>query len=134
MKIHLDFALYVNIFTVYYMFVYVVEYAEFLHKKGAAFQDFDAVRKEIESETDRMTGTNKGISNVPINLRVYSPHGKSIDGWTDRQTDRMTGTNRGISNVPINLRVYSLKVSIKTDGQADRREQRKEYQMFPSAR
>ena len=33
------------------------------------------VRKEIEDETDRMTGSNKGISSIPINLRVYSPHG-----------------------------------------------------------
>lgn len=39
------------------------------------FSDFDAVRKEIEDETDRATGKNKGISNIPINLRVYSPHG-----------------------------------------------------------
>lgn len=23
-----------------------------------------------------MTGSNKGISNIPINLRVYSPNGK----------------------------------------------------------
>jgi replication fork clamp-binding protein CrfC len=23
---------------------------------------------------DRLSGTNKGISNTPINLRVYSPH------------------------------------------------------------
>jgi len=53
----------------------IVEYAEFLHCKGRVFSDFDAVRKEIEDETDRATGKNKGISNVPINLRVYSPHG-----------------------------------------------------------
>ena len=33
-------------------------------------------RKEIEDETDRVTGSNKGISNLPINLRVYSPHGQ----------------------------------------------------------
>ncbi|KAK2155438.1 hypothetical protein LSH36_240g01023 [Paralvinella palmiformis] len=32
------------------------------------------VRKEIEDETERVTGGNKGISNIPINLRVYSPH------------------------------------------------------------
>ncbi|XP_061655904.1 dynamin-1a isoform X4 [Phyllopteryx taeniolatus] len=50
------------------------EYAEFLHCKGKKFTDFDEVRQEIEAETDRMTGANKGISPVPINLRVYSPH------------------------------------------------------------
>lgn len=52
------------------------EYGEFLHCKGKKFQDFDAIMKEIEDETDRVTGSNKGISNLPINLRVYSPHGK----------------------------------------------------------
>ncbi|XP_034459177.1 dynamin-1a isoform X9 [Hippoglossus hippoglossus] len=50
------------------------EYAEFLHCKGKKFVDFDEVRQEIEAETDRITGANKGISSVPINLRVYSPH------------------------------------------------------------
>lgn len=52
------------------------EYAEFLHCKGKKFTDFEEVRLEIEAETDRVTGTNKGISPVPINLRVYSPHGE----------------------------------------------------------
>ncbi|XP_058472975.1 dynamin-1a isoform X1 [Solea solea] len=50
------------------------EYAEFLHCKGKKFTDFDEVRQEIEAETDRATGANKGISPVPINLRVYSPN------------------------------------------------------------
>lgn len=55
------------------------EYAEFLHCKGKKFTDFEEVRLEIEAETDRVTGTNKGISPVPINLRVYSPHGE--EAW-----------------------------------------------------
>ncbi|KAM4584662.1 dynamin-2-like isoform 4-T4 [Odontesthes bonariensis] len=50
------------------------EYAEFLHCKGRKFVDFDEVRMEIEAETDRLTGSNKGISPIPINLRVYSPN------------------------------------------------------------
>ncbi|KAG9470786.1 hypothetical protein GDO78_016724 [Eleutherodactylus coqui] len=50
------------------------EYAEFLHCKSKKFTDFEEVRLEIEAETERATGTNKGISPVPINLRVYSPH------------------------------------------------------------
>lgn len=37
---------------------------------------FDAIRKEIEDDTDKITGNNKGISNLPINLRVHSPNGK----------------------------------------------------------
>lgn len=51
------------------------EYGEFLHCKGKKFIDFDEIRQEIEAETDRVTGANKGISPVPINLRVYSPNG-----------------------------------------------------------
>ena len=55
-----------------------VEYGEFLHCKGKKFMDFLSIMKEIEDETDRVTGTSKGISNLPINLRVYSPHVLSI--------------------------------------------------------
>uniref|UniRef100_A0A8C3PL15 Dynamin-2 n=1 Tax=Calidris pygmaea TaxID=425635 RepID=A0A8C3PL15_9CHAR len=54
------------------------EYAEFLHCKGRKFTDFDEVRQEIEVETDRITGMNKGISSIPINLRIYSPHVLSL--------------------------------------------------------
>ncbi|XP_031432047.1 dynamin-3 isoform X9 [Clupea harengus] len=50
------------------------EYAEFLHCKGKKFVDFDEVRQEIEAETDRITGSNKGISSIPINLKVFSPN------------------------------------------------------------
>ncbi|XP_070064963.1 dynamin isoform X3 [Drosophila virilis] len=52
----------------------ITEYGEFLHCKGKKFSSFDEIRKEIEDETDRVTGSNKGISNIPINLRVYSPY------------------------------------------------------------
>lgn len=48
-----------------------------MHCKGKKFMDFLSIMKEIEDETDRVTGTSKGISNLPINLRVYSPHGMS---------------------------------------------------------
>jgi dynamin 1-like protein len=38
------------------------------------FSDFQQIKAEIERETDRITGENKGISNKPINLKIYSPH------------------------------------------------------------
>ncbi|KAH7442230.1 hypothetical protein KP509_03G077800 [Ceratopteris richardii] len=50
------------------------EYAEFMHLPKRRFTDFSAVRKEIQDETDRMTGKNKQISPVPIHLSIYSPH------------------------------------------------------------
>lgn len=56
------------------------EWGEFLHAKGKKFVDFNEIRQEIEAETDRVTGGNKGISNIPINLRVYSPNGKDNIG------------------------------------------------------
>lgn len=63
---------------VHYFVPLCAEYAEFLHCKGKKFVDFDEVRAEIEAETDRITGSNKGISPIPINLRIYSPHGTTI--------------------------------------------------------
>ena len=54
----------------------ILEYAEFLHNKTKKYTDFDEVRKEIEAETERVTGKTKNVSPIPINLRVYSPHGK----------------------------------------------------------
>ena len=55
-----------------------------MHCKGKKFMDFLSIMKEIEDETDRVTGTAKGISNLPINLRVYSPHGKSVPSLSTR--------------------------------------------------
>ncbi|XP_060888040.1 dynamin 3a isoform X2 [Labrus mixtus] len=49
------------------------EYGEFLHCKEKKFTDFDEIREEIEAETRRLTGSNKTISPVPINLRIHSP-------------------------------------------------------------
>ncbi|KAF8638404.1 hypothetical protein AX17_002229 [Amanita inopinata Kibby_2008] len=49
------------------------EWAQFLHV-DKRFTDFNEVCKEIEQETFRVAGQNKGISKLPISLRVYSPH------------------------------------------------------------
>ncbi|VDM43680.1 unnamed protein product [Toxocara canis] len=46
------------------------EWAKFDHAKEKIFTDFDEVRREIESETERLTGSNKqiGSSLLPDNL------------------------------------------------------------------
>ncbi|KAI6857596.1 dynamin GTPase [Hortaea werneckii] len=49
------------------------EFAEFNHIPGRRFYDFSEVRREIENETNRIAGNNKGINRQPINLKVYSP-------------------------------------------------------------
>lgn len=48
------------------------EWGQFLHIKDRVFTDFDEIRKEIEGETARVAGTNKGICNDPIRLKIYS--------------------------------------------------------------
>ncbi len=45
-----------------------------MHKPNEMFYDFDKIREEIDRETDRITGKNKGVSPIPINLKIYSPH------------------------------------------------------------
>ncbi|OMO77162.1 hypothetical protein CCACVL1_15181 [Corchorus capsularis] len=52
----------------------VQEYAEFPHLPKKKFTDFAMVRKEIQDETDRITGKSKQISPVPIHLSIYSPN------------------------------------------------------------
>ncbi|GMG37628.1 unnamed protein product [Ambrosiozyma monospora] len=51
-----------------------LEWGEFLHMPGKRYYSFDNIRKEIENETARIAGKNKGISRIPINLKVYSPN------------------------------------------------------------
>ncbi|KAJ7582058.1 Dynamin central region-domain-containing protein [Mycena floridula] len=51
----------------------ISEWAQFLHV-DKRFTDFAEVRKEIEQETFRVAGQNKGISKLPISLRIYSPN------------------------------------------------------------
>ncbi|CAN1173769.1 Phragmoplastin DRP1E [Linum perenne] len=52
----------------------VDDYAEFLHLPKKRFTDFSMVRKEIQVETDKMTGTGRQISPSPIHLTIYSPN------------------------------------------------------------
>nr|XP_033776086.1 dynamin-1-like protein isoform X2 [Geotrypetes seraphini]XP_033776096.1 dynamin-1-like protein isoform X2 [Geotrypetes seraphini] len=49
-------------------------WATFLHSKHKVFTDFNDVRNEIEEETERITGTNKGISPEPLHLKIFSPN------------------------------------------------------------
>uniref|UniRef100_A0A4W6G9X0 Dynamin-1-like protein n=1 Tax=Lates calcarifer TaxID=8187 RepID=A0A4W6G9X0_LATCA len=49
------------------------EWGTFLHCKNQIFTDFQEIRREIEAETDRSSGDNKGISPEPIYLKIFSP-------------------------------------------------------------
>ncbi|CAK4032033.1 Dynamin-related DNM1 [Lecanosticta acicola] len=54
------------------------EWGEFNHMPGRRFYDFQEVKQEIENETSRIAGSNKGINRQPINLKIYSPHVLSL--------------------------------------------------------
>lgn len=49
------------------------EWGQFLHL-DKRFVDFAEIRREIEQETFRVAGQNKGVSKLPIHLRIYSPN------------------------------------------------------------
>ena len=51
-----------------------MEWGEFLHRPGEIFTEFEAIREEIECETNRGIGTNKGVSDKQIRLKICSPH------------------------------------------------------------
>uniref|UniRef100_A0A8C0BPV7 Dynamin-1-like protein n=1 Tax=Buteo japonicus TaxID=224669 RepID=A0A8C0BPV7_9AVES len=52
--------------------VYAEEWGKFLHTKNKIYTDFDEIRQEIENETERISGNNKGISPEPIHLKIFS--------------------------------------------------------------
>uniref|UniRef100_A0A915PQF5 dynamin GTPase n=1 Tax=Setaria digitata TaxID=48799 RepID=A0A915PQF5_9BILA len=54
--------------------IHAAEWAVFSHLKDRIFTDFNEVREEIELETERVSGKNKGISGVPISLKICSPN------------------------------------------------------------
>ena len=45
---------------------------------GRKIYDFQEVNRQIENETARIAGSNKGINRQPINLKIYSPHVLSL--------------------------------------------------------
>ena len=48
------------------------EYAEFAHKEGQIFTNFDQVRQEIVNQTTKLTDGAKGITDSAISLVIYS--------------------------------------------------------------
>ncbi|XP_038700421.1 dynamin-related protein 3B-like isoform X1 [Tripterygium wilfordii] len=50
------------------------EWGEFRHLPGKRFYDFLKIRQEIQAETEREVGFNKGVSDKQIRLKIYSPN------------------------------------------------------------
>ncbi|KAI6655244.1 Dynamin-1-like protein isoform X2 [Oopsacas minuta] len=49
-------------------------YGVFLHRGEHKYYNFDDICLEIQQDTDKVSGGNKGISAEAITLRIYSPH------------------------------------------------------------
>ncbi|KAM8891110.1 dynamin-1-like protein isoform 3-T3 [Spinachia spinachia] len=50
------------------------EWGKFLHTKNKIYTDFEEIRQEVDAETERISGNNKGVSDEPIHLKIFSPH------------------------------------------------------------
>ncbi|XVE71284.1 hypothetical protein DITRI_Ditri10aG0138900 [Diplodiscus trichospermus] len=50
------------------------EWGEFRHLRGRRFYDFSQIRREIQAETEREAGCNKGVSEKQIRLKISSPN------------------------------------------------------------
>jgi len=76
----------------------------FLHKGEERFEDFTEIREEIAGETDRLAGNNKGISDTPIRLTIYSPNVLNLT-LIDLP---------GITRVPVGDQPQDIEVQIRT--------------------
>ena len=47
-------------------------WAEFTHRPGEKYYDFAKVKEEIEMDTNKICGSNKDISQIPIIVKIYS--------------------------------------------------------------
>ena len=61
------------------LFFLYLEYAVFGHKPHQKFINYADVRAEIENDTKAVVRDDMGVSNMPINLTIYSPHGNKTN-------------------------------------------------------
>uniref|UniRef100_A0A5B7C9S5 Putative dynamin-related protein 3A-like n=1 Tax=Davidia involucrata TaxID=16924 RepID=A0A5B7C9S5_DAVIN len=80
------------------------EYGEFLHLPGKKFFDFSEIRREIQAETEKEAGGNKGVSDIQIRLKVYSPNVLDIT-LVDLP---------GITKVPVDDQPSDIEARIRT--------------------
>ncbi|AES63527.1 putative dynamin central domain, dynamin, GTPase domain, GTPase effector domain, Dynamin superfamily [Medicago truncatula] len=80
------------------------EYGEFLHLPGKRFYDFSDIRREIQAETDREAGDNKGVSDRQIRLKIVSPN----------VLDMTLVDLPGITKVPVGDQPSDIEARIRT--------------------
>uniref|UniRef100_A0A669BFV7 Dynamin-1-like protein n=1 Tax=Oreochromis niloticus TaxID=8128 RepID=A0A669BFV7_ORENI len=79
------------------------EWGKFLHTKNKIYTDFEEIRHEIEAETERISGSNKGISDEPIHLKIFSP-----------QVVNLTLVDLpGITKVPVGDQPKDIEIQIR---------------------
>ncbi|KAF3337168.1 dynamin-related protein 3A-like protein [Carex littledalei] len=80
------------------------EWGEFLHLPGKRFFDFQEIKKEIETETNKEAGGNKGVSDKQIRLKIFSPNVLNIT-LVDLP---------GITKVPVGDQPTDIEARIRT--------------------
>ncbi|CAN6826702.1 unnamed protein product [Brassica oleracea] len=81
------------------------EWGEFLHlPNNHRIYDFSEIRREIEAETNRLAGDNKGVSAKQIRLKIYSPNVLDIT-LVDLP---------GITKVPVGDQPTDIEAQIRT--------------------
>ncbi|KAK3162855.1 hypothetical protein QOZ80_1BG0094610 [Eleusine coracana subsp. coracana] len=80
------------------------EWGEFLHLSGRRLYDFREIRREIQAETDREAGGNKGVSDRQIRLKIFSPNVLNIT-LVDLP---------GITKVPVGDQPTDIEARIRT--------------------
>lgn len=79
------------------------EWGQFLHMKNRVLTDFNDIRTEIERDTERVAGSNKGICPEPINLKIFS----------NRVVNLTLVDLPGITKVPVGDQPQDIEAQIK---------------------
>eukprot|EP00111_Clytia_hemisphaerica_P002853 TCONS_00008044-protein len=80
------------------------EWGRFLHTKEKKYYNFETIRQEIINETQRIAGDNKGISDQPISLKIYSPNVVNLT-LVDLP---------GMTKIPVGDQPLDIEVQIRT--------------------
>ncbi|KAK6634624.1 Dynamin-1-like protein [Polyplax serrata] len=79
------------------------DWGTFLHTKNNIYTDFLEIQKEIENETNRLAGRNKGVCPEPITLKIYST----------RVVNLTLVDLPGITKVPVGDQPEDIEVQIR---------------------
>lgn len=81
----------------------VQEWGEFNHLDGQKFENFADIKNEIEKDTSKIAGNNKGISSIPIVLKIFSPN----------VVDLTLVDLPGLVNVPVGDQPLNIDIQVR---------------------